>query len=595
MSKQSSQDGNTLLLVIVVMAIGALLLMSTLRLSDNQTLQVFGFFNREDALKHAELGYNKYLWELNQDSTFYLDSNRFTQTVDTNEKKVYQPIGQPNSDNYLVEIEIPVALVGSEYAPVSNQVIIRSTGWTDREPDKRRSLQVYLVKRSFAQYCMVTDSDLTSGGGPIYWTTGENCYGPLHTNNTLYINGNPVFYGPVTYGVGINPSSKAGNTSIFRGGQAKTATLNWPSSNSKLMAFARTGDGGNYYLGRTCIMLYENGYDVRRWDATANTWEYNGHPYEFEKTTNSDLYLDKGKFYFPSKDACGGEPSFTSFSQVRSYYDSLPYPSNGVIYVDGGTNSSYTYYTSKCDSVLGNVFVSGQMQGQLTIACSNDIFITGWDPTDWRNPWKIGDSKPFASFSKTGGLNYLSSSTDFDQVFNNDEWVYTRVTGFNKDDMLGLVADNNIFALHYSWPGQLKTGDQVTEKSGKNTYTYGSTGGWTNGSLIFPKEYDYSPSGPDSAAKDLLIHGALFTTRGSYGYENPDRGPGKGDITVIGSIAQRTRGVVGISGASGYDKHYTHDPRMLYSSPPHYIEPANTGWQVGEWKEISTPVTKVSS
>lgn len=596
MFRKCNQDGNTLLLVIGVMAIGALLLMATLRLSDNQSLQVFGFFNREDALKHAELGYNKYLWELNQDSTFYLDSSRFVLTVDTNEKKVYQPKDQPTSDNHLVEIEIPVELVGSAYVPVANRVIIRSTGWTDKDPDKKRSLQVYLVKRSFAQYSMITDSDLTADGEKIYWTSEESCYGPLHTNGTLYIRSQdyPVFYGPVTYGVGIDLASKARDKSIFRGGQAKTATLNWPSSNSDLMKEARIGDGGDYYQGRTCIMLYDDGYDVRRWVSydpitQMDTWEYNGHLYQFEKTSNNDLYLDKGKFYFPSKAACNSKSSFNSFSEVRSYYDSLPYPSNGVIYVNGGTSTNDACTTSKCDPTLGNVFVSGQMEGQLTIACSNNIFITAWDPTDWRNPWKNGDSKAFSSFTKAGGVHYSSSSTDFEQVFTSGKWDHTEVTGSNRDDILGLVADNNIFLLHYSWPSPHK------DRIGSGSNVYASNYGWTNGKEGFPSPNDYSSSGPDSAAANVLIHGALFTTRGSFGYEKPDRGPSKGDITVFGSIAQRNRGVIGQIGASGYDKNYTHDPRMLYTSPPHYIEPANTGWQVGEWKEIYTPVTKASS
>lgn len=602
MFQASNEKGNTLVLVLAVMAVGALLLMGALRLSDNQTLQVFGFLNREDALKHAELGYNKYLWELNQDSTFYLDSSRFIKTLDNNAKSVYQPIAQPNEDNYLVEIEIPKELLDSTYVPVSNRVTIRSTGWTNREPDKKRTLQVGLVKRSFAQYCMITDSDLTSEGEKIVWTSGEKCYGPLHTNGTLYIDGSPgpVFYGPVTYGVAINPSSKAKDKSIFKAGQAKTTPLNWPSSNSVLMKAARIGGLGHYYNGRTCIMLHDDGYDVRRWvsteiigNQTIDTWEYNGHLYQFEKTTNADLYQDKGNFYFPSKAARDGKPSFTSFSEIRSAYRSLSYPSNGVIYVNGGTNPDYTNATSKCDPTLGNVFISGQMEGQLTIGCSNDIFITAYDPTDWRNPWKNGDSTVFKSFTKTGGVRYRSSSTDFKPVKIGGVWDHTEVTGSNRDDMLGLVADNNIFILHYSWPAQIKLKETITEKSGNKTYTYGADGGWTNGSTDFPKDRDDNP-GPDSAPNNILIHGALFTTKGSYGYEKPDLGPEKGKITLVGSIAQRNRGVVGRVSSSGYDKDYTHDPRMLYTSPPHYIEPTNTGWQVGEWKEISTQVTKAS-
>lgn len=591
-----SEKGNTVVLVLIVMAVGALLVMGALRLSDNQTLQVFGFLNREDALKHAELGYNKYLWELNQDSFFYLDSSRFVKTVDNDEKLIYQPIDQPDSDNYLVEFEIPKVLTDSAYVPVSNRVIIRSTGWTTKEPDKRRTLQVILVKRTFAQYSMITDSDLTSEGQKIVWTSGEKCYGPLHTNGTLYIDGSPAFYGPVTYGVAISPGSKASNTSIFRGGQAKSATVNWPNSNSLLMKEARIGGLGHYYKGRTCIMLYDDGYDVRRWvstepndDDNIDTWEYNGHVYQFEKTTNSDLYLDKGRFYFPSKAACNGVPTFTSFSEVRAAYDSVSYPSNGVIYVDGGTSNHYTYCTSKCDPTLGNVFLSGQMEGQLTIACSNDMFITSYDPTDWRNPWKNGDKTAFSSFTKTGGVHYRSSSTDFRQVYSNGDWDHTEVTGSKGDDMLGLVADNNIFILHYSWPAQLTQTQKITEKSGRwSTLTYGSQGGWTNG-------YEDFGSGPDSAAYNILIHGSLFTTKGSFGYEEPRMGPGKGEITLFGSVAQRNRGVVGVVNGSGYDKNYTHDPRMLYTSPPHYIEPANTGWQVGKWTEINTPVIKTSS
>lgn len=611
---RQNEKGNILVLVLVVMAVGALLVMGALRLSDNQTLQVFGFLNREDALKHAEQGYNKYLWELNQDSSFYLDSNRFVKTVDNNEKLIYQPINQPDSENYLIEFEIPKELVDSAYVAVSNRAIIRSTGWTTKEPDKKRTLQVNLIKRSFAQYAMITDSDLTSEGQKIVWTRGEECFGPLHTNGTLYIEGTPQFYGPVTYGVRIDPSSAAKNTSIFQGGQAKTATVNWPNSNNVLMKEARIGGLGHYYTGRTCIMLYDDGYDVRSWvssepndDDNIDTWEYNGHVYQFEKTTNGALYLDEGKFYFPSKAACDGNATFTSFSEVRSAYDSLSYPSNGVIYVDGGTNNDYTCYTSKCDPTLGNVFLSGQMEGQLTIACSNDIFITSYDPVNWRNPWydpndwwnpwNDGNSGAFPSFTKTGGVYYRSSSTYFNNVKVNDKWDHTEVKGTNKDDMLGLVADNNIFILHYSWPAQITQTQRITERSGRNkTLTYGSYGGWTNGKENYPKEnYPNDSSGPDSAAYNVLIHGALFTTKGSYGYEMPRFGPSKGEITLFGSVAQRNRGVVGVVNGSGYDKNYTHDPRMLYTSPPHYIEPANTGWQVGEWKEINTQVTKASS
>ena len=42
----------------------------------------------------------------------------------------------------------------------------------------------------------------------------------------------------------------------------------------------------------------------------------------------------------------------------------------------------------KFDPRYGNVSVSGELDGELTIAAANDIYITGYDPVDWRRPNK---------------------------------------------------------------------------------------------------------------------------------------------------------------------------------------------------------------
>ena len=65
----------------------------------------------------------------------------------------------------------------------------------------------------------------------------------------------------------------------------------------------------------------------------------------------------------------------------------------------------------------------------------------------------------------------------------------------------------------------------------------------------------------------------------------------KGPFTWLGLLHKNVRGIVGDTGGHGYDKNYSHDPRMLYTSPPHYIEPSNTGWQAMQWREISDPIT----
>jgi hypothetical protein len=58
---------------------------------------------------------------------------------------------------------------------------------------------------------------------------------------------------------------------------------------------------------------------------------------------------------------------------------------------------------------------------------------------------------------------------------------------------------------------------------------------------------------------------------------------------VTGAIAQKFRGVVGIggSGGSGFLKNYTYDDRLRYRSPPKFLDPLNTAWNVAREIEQS--------
>ena len=59
-----------------------------------------------------------------------------------------------------------------------------------------------------------------------------------------------------------------------------------------------------------------------------------------------------------------------------------------------------------------------------------------------------------------------------------------------------------------------------------------------------------------------------------------------GTITVNGAVAQRYRGTVGTgSGSTGYFKNYTYDQRMKYQSPPFFLNPIDSAWQIVTWVE----------
>lgn len=93
----------------------------------------------------------------------------------------------------------------------------------------------------------------------------------------------------------------------------------------------------------------------------------------------------------------------------------------------------------------------------------------------------------------------------------------------------------------------------------------------------------------DHAPDNIYLHAAIYAQEESFGFEAYDRGRDKDTCYIAGSIAQKYRGPQGVSGflsSAGYKKNYSHDPRLLYDSPPHYPDPANSGWQSSHWSEI---------
>lgn len=370
----------------------------------------------------------------------------------------------------------------------SNPVVtIRSTGWTKSHPDIKRTVEVTVNKKEFVQTLYGSGREINDKGNEVWWARGDVVDGSLHTNGSLYIDGTggdgstgPVFNGPVTYVQGL--TLKKGTEQFNGGPPQKVDPLIFPPTNSSLKTLAKKG--GYYYEGRTCIHINGNELVIR----------------------NKNDAAERSK----------------------------PLPANGVIYVDGGTGG-------KWDNNTGNVFVSGTLDGRLTIAAANDIYITAWDPTNWEEP--IGNV-PRGTY--TGGLYYKD--------FNGSNIA-------DIDDMLGLIAGGYVRILHNNWPR-----DDGRSWSTKSTN--------------------------DVAPKNITIHAAIFALNNSFEYEYYNSGAAKDTITLIGSITQNKRGAVGTYNGqrtvTGYNKNYSHDPRMLYDMPPHFLEPVNSGWEIRSWREVNS-------
>lgn len=556
------QKGIALPLVLALMIVMTILSAAAITVSNGQTRIVQKSVEREKAVYAAEQGYNHYLWKLNDNSTFYLDTAKYDHDTSETGYDLYTSKGAENG-NYRVQIRVPRQTIDGIEVPVRNRIILRSTGWPESDSACLHTLEVEVSKRTFTQHAMVTNNEVNEYGDTLYWVDGEKMYGPLHTNDTLYVGDyNPVFYGPVTYvaGININPAHRISSDAVFKQGNSQADSLEFVSSNTELLAHSRID--GHYYNGCTYIYLKGNKYDVRRWDKDANTWKFNEVAYtppaSYQNTNKKER--EEGTY----KHTASGK-SYTSFESLRndtSLFPSLDLPDNGVIFVNGTTGDGGNggrEYEYKFDRSYGNVFVSGKLNGRLTIVAANDVIITGHDPCDWRHPSSI------PNFNKASKPGITYSDTDFNQIFSGGDWQRTEVTGAG-DDMLGLVADHRMRIIHYNWPCQ----------AADERWNWGGETSWSR---------------IDVAPNNFYIHAALFVRQFSYGFEYAEVGSNKGNINLVGSITQRFRGFVGTTAPTGYTKIYSHDPRMLYDTPPAFVEPANTGWRSAKWRETTNHVS----
>jgi hypothetical protein len=391
------------------------------------------------------------------------------------------PIGYPNnsSPQYFYQLEeMDVAIEGKR--------VVKSSGWVCGKDSVKRTIEVTFIKRSFTEYMYFSNND----GEKIYWTTGDACYGPYRTNGKLYIMGTPNFFGKVIHSKDIVPGDNYGP--VFWEGEFKESALSLPSGNTKLSLIAQKQDHDNsikqYYMGRTCILFNGDKMTIR---------------YSIGDSNN---------------------------------LITMDIPDDCVIYVDGISSDANT--NTIFDPSYGNVFISGCLDGRVTVAATNDIYITDYDPTEY----------DLSKASETNGLTY--KNTIFKVISDSNNPDYGKVIQDPLgDDMLGLIAAHDVCVLTKGW--------------------------FSNGDIE-----------KVSAVGDINVDAAIMAIKGSFknsdGGYNPEN---NSKLIVRGSIIQNIRGIVGHDGSQGYKKDYAHDPRMMYDSPPYFIEPANSGWKIDEWKE----------
>jgi len=101
-------------------------------------------------------------------------------------------------------------------------------------------------------------------------------------------------------------------------------------------------------------------------------------------------------------------------------------------------------------------------------------------------------------------------------------------------------------------------------------------------------------TGPYGASPlSITIDAAILSLQHSFIVDNYAYGTARGTLTVVGAIAQRFRGPVGTSGGqcgqTGYIKAYTYDDSLKVISPPSFLDPVQSAWQLGRLTEQAPP------
>jgi type II secretory pathway pseudopilin PulG len=346
----------------------------------------------------------------------------------------------------------------------------------------------------------------------ISFISADHLNGPVHTEDTASICNEPTFgRGPadvIEFRGGSVATGGCSNSAKYLGTlipPAKVQSIEPPPSNNSLKSVVEPAYS---YEGKTAIVLT---------GTTMNVTHYK-------------------------------EVSLPVPHVVTTTEFAVPLPPSGVIYVSNKACSQlYSPYGPEYakDTECGNVYVSGNYTGQLTIAAENDVVING---------------------SITTPVNSEGSPTT--------------------NAVLGLISNNFVRLYHPVGEFYNGHGSGNKECNGSDKYVGGGK-----------CEYENTENGCDapnlSAAEDPngwgkltnpTIYAAILAVNHSFIVDNFACGSPLETLTVHGAIAQIFRGTVGThSGgvvASGYAKNYVYDDRLQYESPPYFLNPVRAPWTI---------------
>jgi hypothetical protein len=358
----------------------------------------------------------------------------------------------------------------------------------------------------------------------IQFVSGDAVKGPMHTDDTIDVCGNPEFgrkerlekgipdkievNGGIYEGCGSSPTFNTTSKTYSKGRE-----LVPPASDESLLSYV---ESSNEFKGATQLVL----------NGSANTIT----------VVNSEI----------------GEKT-------------IEWPSNGLIYVANSAGCGYSYSGHQADGPkeegqetnCGNVYVHGSYPKSLTIAAENDLIINGSVyPTSVAG--KLGSSTPT-------GTNVLGLiATNFVRVYHPVGETY-------KANEIRHTSGHGT-TITYS----CNNGDNLNG----TTCEYQNSQNGCDAPNLNKSEDEAAGGYGWGSQENIWIYAAILSTQHSFVVDNFNCGNQLGKLNVYGVIAQNFRGIVGTSGNTGYLKNYEYDQRLASDEPPYFLQPLNTGWEV---------------
>ncbi len=484
------KQGSITVYILMIASISVTLLTSLAIFVANSQKNSSNEVSRQKALQFAEEGVYYYRWYLahsldgknKQQIQEFWENGSPIGTVDPYGKAVVNFDGES-----VGEFEITVTPPSSN----STIILVESVGWTYRHPNIKKRIKVRFRKPSWSEYSVLANDVMRFG-------EGTNVFGPIHSNNGIRFDG--VANNVVTSSVAeysdpdtglVKPgvwTSQSDESSVFlAGNEFPVPSIDFNSVTSDL-SLIRTDSqiNGLYfdddtYEAESCDYVW-SGWPPPWWDWVCAAADRTVFGYHFTLRVDDKVEVRRVLNY--EGDQVDETATYLIIEETDAEIFSLP--ANGLIFADK------------------NIWVDGQINSaQLTIASAD-----------------------------------LDGSTDSNIYINND----ILYTNYNGDDIIGLIAENNILVGLYS-EDNLEIDAALLAQKGRVGREY----------------YYWNWSWSDWLYRD--------------------------EITVRGSIATNKRYGFAYTDGTGYDvRNLYFDNNLIYYPPPYF--PTGTVYELDLWEDV---------